>query len=123
MDVSHMEYSKKGYDAVAGDERERNDKNSQVEELDILPCGHLPEATAICGISTPSHTLSWYEQRPSIQEEQDEQGHLHDIVRSSPTPVIDDASAAEDQSLTGWQLSKDDISEIPYLYSLLAAGK
>eukprot|EP01084_Bolivina_argentea_P028957 53782_1 len=123
MDVSHMEYSKKGYNAVAGDDREKNDKNSQVEELEIPLYGHLPEATAIRGIPTPTRTLSSYEQRPSVQEEQDEQGYLHDIVRSSPAPVIDDASTVEDQSLTGWQSNKDDISEIPYLYSLLAAGK
>ncbi len=71
MDVSHMEYSKKGYNAVAGDDREKNDNNSQVEELEIPLYGHLPEATAIRGIPTPTRTLSSYEQRPSVQEEQD----------------------------------------------------
>ncbi len=121
MDINHVGYSK-GYDAVAGYNREKKDKGSQIEELEIPRCGHLPEATEICGIPTSTRALSWHEQGPSIHEDQAERGYPHDMVRSGTAPVVDDASAVEHQSKKGWQ-SSDDISEIPYLYSLLATGK
>ncbi len=124
MNVNNKDYSQKGYDAVAGDDRGKNNKNSQMEEVEMFRCREdLPEANATCGVPTPTRTSSLYEQRPSVQEEQDEEGH--GIAKSSSESVLYDVHtrAAAGQSLAGWQSSKDNISEIPYLYSLLAAGK
>ncbi len=125
-ELSYREYSQKGCDAaVAGSDIRKNDKkNGQMEEFEIRCCSdHLPEATATtCGILNPIRTSSWCDepQRYSVQEK-----HI-DVVTSSPENITDDTNAeAVGQSQTEWQLSKTtaEISSIPYLYSLLAAGK
>ncbi len=124
--VSNKDYSQTGYDAVAGDNRgKKNDKNRQMDEVAIFHCHKdFPEANATCGIPTPTHTSSWHEQRASMQKEQNEEGG-HGIAKGSSESALYDGHAhtAADQSLAGWQSGKDNISEIPYLYSLLTAGK